>query len=96
MTFDEATILALKAQLEQEGYANDEQFLGSYAFEHRREEIFSDLREAGFSHELGHAGKFFDSIGALYWYYDPEMISRDDAIRLSEKWAQKGSEFNVK
>lgn len=92
MNFDKVTIIKLKAQLEKIGYANDEQFLGSYSFEHRRDEIFSDLREVGYGQQLGHAGAFFDSIGALYWYYDPDMNSRDDALNLSEKWAQEASE----
>lgn len=92
MNFNKVTVLALKAQLEENGYANDEQFLGSFAFEHRRDEIFSDLREVDYSQKLGHAGAFFESIGALYWYYDPDMNSREDALKLSEKWARDASE----
>ncbi|MBW3245460.1 hypothetical protein KUV57_22730 [Epibacterium sp. DP7N7-1] len=91
MNFDRSTILALKAQLEEIGYANDEQFLGAFAFEHRRNEIFADLHEAGYDQSLEHAGAFFDNLGAVYWYYDPELTSTEMARKLSENWAQDAS-----
>ncbi|WP_299969336.1 hypothetical protein [uncultured Roseobacter sp.] len=89
MNFDRSTIFSLKAQLEEIGYANDEQFLGAFAFEHRREEVISDLGEAGYHQDLGHGGAYIEDLGAIYWYYDPELTSRDEAKKLSEEWARR-------
>ncbi len=80
VNFDRLTIKTLAGQLEEIGYANDEQFLGAYTFEHRVDEVFQDLSEIGYTRRLLHEGKYCSESGALYWYYDPEMISSDEAF----------------
>ena len=89
MNFDQPTILAMKTQLMEVGYANDEQFLGSSAFEHMRKAIFEDLREVGYTQSLYLEGRFFPEDGAVYWFYDPDMITREEAIIMTEKWVKQ-------
>lgn len=89
MKFDQPTILALKKQLEKTGYANDEQFLGSTVFEHHRQEIFEDLNSVGYSQSLRHEGGFFPQAGAVYWFYDPDMLSQSEALEETENWVSK-------
>ena len=98
MNYDQTTILELKKQLEETGYANDEQFLGSTAFEHHEQEVFDDLNSVGYSQalRLELEGKYFPQAGAVYWYYDPNMISRSEALEKTECWVadprKRGSE----
>lgn len=86
MHFDEKTIRQLKAQLEEIGYANDEQFLGSAAFEHHHDEIVADLAQLGYEKLLLTSGDFYQESGALYWKYDPEMVSPLEAQFKSDSW----------
>lgn len=86
MKFDQPTILALKKQLEESGYANDEQFLGSSAFEHHRQEVLDDLNSVGYSQPLHHQGGYFPASGAVYWFYDPNMLDRSEALEKTERW----------
>lgn len=94
MNFDRSSILALKEQLEETGYSNDEQghHLGSFVFEHRRNEILDDLQAVGYHKPLEHAGGFFPNVGGLYWFYDPEIITKSEAKVLSEEWDQAALE----
>ena len=43
MTFDRKTIVRLKGQLEEIGYANDEHFLRSTVFEHHHDEVVAAI-----------------------------------------------------
>jgi hypothetical protein len=86
MKFDQPTILALKKQLEEIGYANDEQFLGSTAFKHHRQDVFDDLNIVGYSQPLHHEGGFFPQAGAVYWFYDQNMLDRSEALEKTERW----------
>lgn len=87
--FNRTTIIALKTQLDQVGYANDEQFLGSTVFEHRRQDLFNDLNSVGYSGSLSHEGEYFPEAGAVYWIYDSNMISRNQAVQMTRDWVAK-------
>lgn len=86
MNFDRKQILALRYELEEVGYVNDEQTKFGSAFEHQREDIFEDLAKTGYSKSLAHSGGFFDENGAVYWYYDPDLVSYLEAKKLTLKW----------
>ena len=93
MNFNRDIVSGLKNQLEQEGYANDEQdfglehvSFGAYAFEHMQAEIMADLRLLGFNKRLESGGRYFKDHGALYWIYDPDMIDYESAEDKSESW----------
>lgn len=91
MNFDLQSIFALKSQLDETGYANDEQFLGAFAFEHRTEEIMEDLRQVGYSAELTLMGDFFPQSGAIYWLFDQRCMTIEEARRLTEEWSAQTS-----
>ncbi|MFZ2871468.1 hypothetical protein [Zavarzinia sp.] len=101
MNFPSNLVEALKRALEQQGYANDEQHFnlgngsfGSYAFEHRKKEIIDDLRSIGYKKELESCGKFYDAHGAVYWFYDPEIIAYEDAVKRTDYWVDENIVFD--
>ncbi len=57
MTFDSVYIAALKSQLEEIGYANDEQVIGpqssGYTFKYHKDALFAALRSAGYDSVSG-------------------------------------------
>lgn len=95
MNFDSSAIHALKAQLEEIGYANDEQFLGMTAFKHRMDDILQDLSDAGLTRSLKHEAKYYQEVGNVYWIYDPDLTTREEAFELTSKWLKETSEKSV-
>lgn len=92
MNFDSSEIYAMKAQLEEIGYANDEQFLGMTTFKHRVDDIIQDLSDAGLTRPLEHEAKFYPEVGNVYWIYDPDLSTREQAFELTSKWVKDTSE----
>ncbi len=90
MNFDLAAMRAIKSRLEEEGYVNDEQTsLGTQPFKHSIDKIRSDLAELGYDRELQSGGGYFENVGGLWWIYDPEMVSYEEASGISEQYAKK-------
>eukprot|EP01013_Petalomonas_cantuscygni_P030350 TRINITY_DN56320_c0_g1_i1.p1 TRINITY_DN56320_c0_g1~~TRINITY_DN56320_c0_g1_i1.p1 ORF type:complete len:101 (+),score=8.06 TRINITY_DN56320_c0_g1_i1:143-445(+) len=86
-------IESLKLRLESNAYANDDQeceigggAFGGFAFEHRFEEICSDLRALGYERPLEMRGHFFEHSGAIYWIFDTEELSSAEAFDLTQEW----------
>lgn len=100
MNFPRNLVEALKKVLEQQGYANDEQrfnlgsgSFGSYAFEHRKQDIADDLLSIGYEKEFESGGKFYDGHGVVYWFYDPEIMAYQDAVKRTDSWVDRNSIF---
>ncbi len=88
MNFNGTTIRKVKDQLEEIGYFNDEQFLGSAAVKHHKDKIFIDLRSIGYEKTLSSNGGFYPETGALYWMYDEEMVSFVEATEMSNAFVK--------
>lgn len=95
MNFDSKVIQALKAQLEEIGYANDEQFLGMTIFKHHMDEVFQELSDAGLTRPLKHAARYYHDVGNVYWIYVPDLTTREESIELTEKWVKETSDRSV-
>ncbi|KGM35322.1 hypothetical protein [Inquilinus limosus] len=77
--------------LAEDAYFNDESCgLGAYYVENHLQEIEEAVRSQGYDGPpLRLAGHHYPTHGAVYWIYDPERLTHEEARRLSDQWVSQ-------
>ena len=90
MNFASEEIRSLVARLRRDGWVCDEQVLGSYAFEHRENDIYADIREAGYDEPLESGGCVGEGGGrTIYYLYASERLSYEEAGAQAQEWLRE-------
>ncbi len=77
--------------LNEDGYFNDENSgLGSVVLEHQLDVVEAALRKRGYDGaRLAHSGHHYASRGAVYWAYDPDRLTHNEARALTDEWVKR-------
>lgn len=77
--------------LRDDGYFNDESSgLGAAAFRHHFKDVEAALRLLGYDGpELAHNGHHYLDHGAVYWAYNPDRLSYEEARARTDQWVQQ-------
>tara|TARA_R100001163_G_C4872305_1_gene73539 strand:- start:159 stop:452 length:294 start_codon:yes stop_codon:yes gene_type:complete len=75
--------------LEADGCINDENSQLGSAIKHFKAEIEAKLREVGYSgSKLVSGGHFYPAHGAVYWLYNPDVLSHEEARKNADRWVK--------
>ncbi|ATA91949.1 hypothetical protein CGC56_07095 [Capnocytophaga canimorsus] len=75
--------------LQLKGYFNDEMCLGSVVIEHHDRELINFLKEKmGYQGDLVSRGYFYPQHGAVYYIFDINKLSEEEAKRITDEWVE--------